>query len=85
MSRRSTKRVRVGTDVERRMDTALAMGVEMFHPAMEPGEAIALLRKGQSAFLSPSETEAFDRLMPAPFAAAFTRGWNQARSAAAGV
>lgn len=85
MPARRRKRGSIVGEVELRLATATAMGAAMFHPAMEPGEAIGLLRKGQSAYLSAVETEAFDRLMPAPFAAAFSRGWNQARAAAAGA
>lgn len=68
-------------EVERRTGVAGRMGAEMFHPALEVGEAIRLLRAGQGERLDADERDAFDGLMPATFQAAFASGWNRARNA----
>lgn len=70
--------------VAERCETARQMGVEMFHPGVEVGEVRERLARGQGAYLTESERDAYDRLMPGTFWASFQAGWNTARSATAG-
>lgn len=71
--------------LEARCQVAKRMGAEMYHAGVEISEVRSQLAKGQGAYLSTDERDAYDCLMPATFWAAFARGWNLASTGATRV